>query len=367
VTGIETLEPARWEHGSDFPLLVGIDSGTTTPPWGTTAVLTGSGRAALQQLLEYGRSARGWKRLWVPSYYCPDVLPSIVRAGLELRPYRRMPLDTEILLPSVARPSTDAILSLNYFGLRSVAPPGAAIRPEGVDLIEDHTHDPFSGWAITSEADFCIASLRKTLPVPDGGVLWSPRQHNLPLTPGLTLSHSSAVAHKLAGMALKELYLAGEVSDKQLYRELYYQGEQQLELGGPSGMSSWSRGLLPSLPIHEWRQQRQVNHDRLHSMLEHLCELKVLAPNAPGDAAPAVCTLICESAAGRDALKTHLVAQNVFPAILWSLEAQSVLPASSADLELSQKILAVQCDMRYTVHDMERVGNTILEWSRDSQ
>jgi hypothetical protein len=40
-------------------------------------------------------------------------------------------------------------------------------------LVEDHSHDPFSPWAVGSSADYAFCSLRKTLPVPDGGLLWS--------------------------------------------------------------------------------------------------------------------------------------------------------------------------------------------------
>ena len=38
-------------------------------------------------------------------------------------------------------------------------------------LIEDHIHDPLSDWSQSSNADYAVASLRKTLPVPIGAML----------------------------------------------------------------------------------------------------------------------------------------------------------------------------------------------------
>jgi hypothetical protein len=69
---------------------------------------------------------------------------------------------------------------MNYFGLRT--PPDLEL-PEGVEVLEDHSHDPVSAWAEQSSADFCLASLRKTLPINDGGALWSPVGHRLPPAP----------------------------------------------------------------------------------------------------------------------------------------------------------------------------------------
>ena len=63
----------------------------------------------------------------------------------------------------------DAVLAVNFFGAGTGT--GWADQRAAADwlLVEDHSHDPFSPWAVGSNADFAFSSLRKTLPVPDGG------------------------------------------------------------------------------------------------------------------------------------------------------------------------------------------------------
>ena len=66
------------------------------------------------------------------------------------------------------------VVGVNYFGVREAEPWQAWRERTECILVEDHAHDPASAWATTSTADYAFSSLRKTLPVPDGAILWSP-------------------------------------------------------------------------------------------------------------------------------------------------------------------------------------------------
>src|SRR5690606_7795309 len=128
--------------------------------------LYGSGRDALRALLRHGKTQLGWQRLLIPSYFCQDVAASFTRE-LPTEVY----VDRPGLRPderAIATREGDAVLNVNLFGFRTAQ---WAFKLPGVAVIEDHTHDPWSAWAATSQADFAVASLRKTLPLPDGGVL----------------------------------------------------------------------------------------------------------------------------------------------------------------------------------------------------
>ena len=100
----------------------------------------------------------------------------------------------------------DAIFWVNFFGL-GIKPPFGFV-PDWVEIIEDHTHDPWSVWAYESTANWCVASLRKTLPLGNGGVLWSPAGHPLPSASPVTPErHTAALEKFLAAMLLKKRYL----------------------------------------------------------------------------------------------------------------------------------------------------------------
>ena len=69
--------------------------------------------------------------------------------------------------------STDIILVCNHFGISEQSLFDSLIDSPSL-IIEDHTHDPWSPWSFGSRASYCFSSLRKTLPLPDGSVIWSP-------------------------------------------------------------------------------------------------------------------------------------------------------------------------------------------------
>ncbi len=143
-------------------------------------------------------------------------------------------------------------------------------RASHVEIIEDHTHDPYSKWAYNSRSDWCIASLRKTLPIPDGGVLWSPVRNSLPIQAVVTRTRSEASLKKLVGMYLKAAYLVGARTQKEDFRALLTTGEEQIAAGEISGILPWSASLVDRFPIEIWRESRTKNHNVLCDRLQNV-------------------------------------------------------------------------------------------------
>jgi hypothetical protein len=254
-----------------------------------------SGRDALRLVVAVGVKERRWRRLWIPDYFCQDVVAALVGTGLALQAYADDPLRQAPDLPDAR--SGDAVLVVNYFGLRErVAFP----RRDGVELIEDHTHDPESEWARTSTADFCVASLRKTLPLPDGGVLWSPHGHALPPEPSLSAQRRQAAETKLTAMILKAMYLRGHPVEKEVFRCLALQGERALGAAGVSAMSDVARSMLASWPRRAGGAFAARITTRLRRRLAHLEWARVLTPR--GDrSVPFSCVIVMDSAERRSA------------------------------------------------------------------
>ena len=351
----------RWEHGSDLPLLPFAIEPSPTMPWAKGARFAGSGRAALLHLVAHGVRRYGWRRLWIPGFYCPDVITPVAACGVELSIYDAGPFTPDAHPPLQHLTPHDAVLVVNLYGLRHGAPRWTREAP-GVTLIEDHTHDPASAWARASVADWCFASLRKTMPIPDGGVLWSPRGHGLPGPLALTDQHVAATHHKLAGMTLKASYLRGEFADKALFREELQRGESAFAVCAPSAMSPWSELALSGMPVERWRAIRRANHSRLLAEIDGCDGFQVLVPDRPSEAAPAVCTVVLRSSGARDALRAWLIEQRVYPAVLWALSSCRELPLPASLVDLGERILSVHCDMRYTEADMSRVAGMIRAW-----
>lgn len=350
----------RWEQGSSFhlPVLGSSEAeGEREGPWGRVeqSGLWATGRGALRVLLSEMIGVSEGGRVWVPSYFCQKVTGAMASTGVELRAYLDEPGEPVGAVDEVR--AGDVVFVLNAFGLRQAPEVTRELQDAGAVVIEDHSHDPLSAWAYDSAADWCLASLRKTLPLPDGAVLWSPKGHRMPGDhPGE--SRAEAVAHRmLASMELKRMYLAGEGVEKSTFRELYKEAESSFSDVTPGEISRVSRELLSAFPVHEWRERRRANWTAGYEAIGDSIEGRVLDPV---DEATVPFAVVCvfDTPQQRDRIREALIERRIYPAEIWPLDEPVVdLPASSVDL--SARTFCLQCDWRYDERDMERVVEAV--------
>jgi hypothetical protein len=352
------LPADRWEQGSEFhwvPLSAAPPPPNQPSLWQTQGQLYGSGRDALRAMLAHGQAARGWRRLWLPSYFCQDVIAALRACSLELCVYDDDPQQFEPRLDQIDPAPGNVLLLVNFFGLRDQSL-ATQVQQLGIELIEDHTHDPWSAWAAHSTADWAVASLRKTLPVPDGGVLWSPSRHPLPATAPLTTAHAAISLKKLTGMMLKRLYLLGWPIEKAQFREWLVSAEQAMAGGAVSGMPEWTRRQLLALPVAEWQAARRRNHQALAAALADLPWVTVLHPMNHSCTTPFSGILVFDTHQHREQVRQQLINARIYPAILWPLDQPAIAGIPERDQAFAQRMLSIHCDLRYTIDDMKRVA-----------
>lgn len=338
-----SVPPERWEQGSDFHLA--LEAGSFLHAWGDFPhTLWGSGRDALRALVEWGRAVQGWRRILVPSYYCHDVTATILDL-LEVRTYPHAPMSFESS-PVDAGPN-DVILVVALFGMA----PAPGVLGNGV-VVEDHSHDPIAPSAIQSRADYAFASLRKTLPLPDGGVLWSPRGLEGPTQRPITLEHDRAALQRLMAMTLKRHYLAGQPVRKAEMRILAIDGERGIGRGEISGASSFTRSRLSTLPAALWREVRATNLQVFRAALGSVPAVTLVD-------APFAATLLFDRSEDRDRVHRALIAARIYPAILWPLDRSPVPGIPPDHIDVGRRILSIHCDYRYDRGDMIRVATEI--------
>jgi hypothetical protein len=294
--------------------------------------------------------------IWLPEYFCHDVAESW-RASLPVRLYRDDPRRPEPDWKSLQPGPRDLVIAMNYFGVREGKAWWSWRRKHDCVLVEDHSHDPFSPWALKSRADFAFCSLRKTLPLADGGILWSP--HKLPLLSVSEGSDWTGSALKLAAMIWKSDYLAGKTSleAKTTYRELQAEAEKRLVSSAPSTISPWSAKYLQSGVPTEWRTRRRENTALLLKLLDGWGGAQPLFREWPADAVPFAAVLVFPSQSVRDEHRAFLTSRGVYCPIHWEA------PGSAADevKELASCVLSIPTDQRYTAADMERVAGILKE------
>lgn len=339
------------EFGSDFHHIASHSSGENTlQDFFPSANYYADGRQALIELYR----SQGWQRLWVPEYFCYDVIASLKEAGLELKFYADYPGNPEDdkTLEAIQKNgffrSTDAILRVNYFGMRSYRG-GEKLN---IPLVEDHTHDMIGNWAINSHADWCIASLRKSLPVPEGGMLWSPMGLPLPKAPAVSEENEKIAAIRWEAMRLKALYLAGADVEKATFRSGFVDTEEYFDRAEVCALDVESQKYLQSFDIRDWYNRKRENW-------ELLCDIKkdsvrIMRPESM-ECYPFSLILVFMTGEERNRIRKALIEKQIYPAILWNVQEL----ADGEVLIISNGMLSIHCDARYTKKDILQMKSII--------
>ena len=336
------------EFGSDFHLMsegkywTGKSVFTDICP---EAVYFANGRHAILTAVKVG----GYKRLWVPVYFCHEVIASIRKAGIEVVFYDDYPLQQydDDVVRNISYRNEDALLRVNYFGWRKWRDNSDIPVP----VIEDHTHDIIGYWAINSNADWCFASLRKSLPLPEGGVLWSPKGH-IVKQPVSTTENDACVEKRLRGMTLKRDYLRGDNVEKETFRSIYLSTEGQIEELDMSGISQVCLDMLRNFCIEKWYIDKKRNWEFLTFSKNLPAEKSLIEESSTST--PFSVILEMSSYERCEEVRKRLIENDVYPAILWSLPQECV--NFSRAFSFSKRMLSIHCDGRYSSADMERLS-----------
>jgi len=343
-----------WEIGSEFHW-PGVPQGPFHP-WPEPHIMFSSGRDALLTVWRTIQKDTN-SVLHVPDYFCAEVVSWWENHGVIIRRYSDGPHkdapDWETLTVSTG----DAVLAVNFFGVRegNVWDEWRRVN-KNIFLLEDHSHDPLSDWALNSKADYAFASLRKTFPTPDGATLWSPRSLPLPDEPSFGDFCGSAL--KLAAMILKRDYLEGSNGRiKEIFRGFQLDGERNLAASNSMAVSPWSRFLLASGCPLEWRKRRAENARIFLNLISLHPSIRSLFTVWPEKHCPFNAVLQFPSKNARDECRSSLIKSQVYPMIHWELS-----PESSVDsLQLASRIMTIPVDQRYNVEDMKRVASLLFD------
>lgn len=333
------------EFGSDFHRCDSPFHGETTlDTLLPSRQLYASGRMAL---LAVARQ-QGWKRLWVPAYFCHEIIDAW-KKEIEVRLYDDYPLEMEddAIVRSLPYETGDALLRMNYFGLRGCR----SNRSIAVPVVEDHSHALNSEWALRSDADWCVASLRKSLPLAFGGVLWSPKGLQLPKEPDSEATCNRLAAERYEAMALKAQYLH-DGGDKETFRRKFIATEEGLDgINRIAAIDDESRRILQNLDVAKWNEQKQKNWQVTCRLLERL---EVVGRNEAS--APFSIIIRMPDKQARDRFRRYLIETLIYPATLWNIP-EDVPFARCKDF--GERMLSIHCDARYSEQDIQQMCEEI--------
>ena len=261
------------------------------------ACLCGSGRAALYWGLRSLGLPAGTPA-WMPSYHCGVEVDAAIHAGFDPKFYKvneNLSIDEGDLSRRIER-SPGPVLMVHYFGFPQPCLDRIAelCRVSKCFLIEDCAHALFSsdesGRETGTVAPMSIYSLRKTLPVVDGGAL--------------RVGGNLAIQPKLDAMAMDayRVYLKNTIRGiagqalTDTYRKLRWRDDGRATYPSGTGdvfshaytrpLSSLSRIKAGSISSSEVIDKRRENYRRLHEALTGAPGYRPLWGNLPAGMCP---------------------------------------------------------------------------------
>lgn len=304
------------------------------------------------------------KRVLLPALCCDSMFLPFQLNGYEVTFYRvrgDFSADEQDVLAKLTDGAV--LLYMRYFGIRPFTDTFLEkLRGSGREILflEDRTHDILiprekSGF----RPDAVAASLRKWAALPEGGML----ETQLGVYPAKT--DTAYGDTRLDAMEKKSLYLQnGDEIIHAHYMEALRLADRLLdESGEPVRMHERYRKVLCGLDMNAILSSRRRNLRRLRLRLAPLIEdgtihLMTGTPENSGLYLP----ILLEN---RNAVQRELIRRKFYcPAAIWPEppEAAGICPVSH---NVSEHMLSVLCDQRYTEADMDYQAENLIEILRE--
>lgn len=352
------------EQGKKFSLRLDFDG-----QYGRK-IYTNNGRTASVAAMGHCRNYLYGRKILLPDYLCLSVISAVEAAGIAYDFYRvkeNLEIDYQSLFSKVDS-SVGMIYVIHYFSVpqpRWIVKRLQRIRDKyGILIMEDITQALFSkDQERMGFGDYIVASLRKWLPMTDGGLLAIRNDvEGSGDLPQLESAYDESVYRELLISVIRLQY----GNKPQMKKDCYLEYEKRANASRytdlrPRHMTAASEHILSHADMNALIYRRIENYNYLYERLKHISSVRILSKplDSCGDYVPFGLTLLTEN---RDRLYHYLVQNNIIPEIQWTLPTDYYTPGNDA-LNLSQHNLMLQCDQRYGIPEMRYVANVIEEYA----
>lgn len=315
-----------------------------------------TGRAAIEALLIYLKG-QGKRKVWLPGYDCSSVFDSAMRSGIDVELYavdRELNYDKSVF---EKLQKEDILYFVNFFGKPETQNSMNLIREaqqRNVVVLEDLTLGLLSRGDNVGFGDYVIGSVRKWLPITDGGFVAS--LNPLPEFKKEQASNDYTFYY-FAAQIMKDSYLKDTTLDKQLFLDISNEGMKALFSDYTiREMSSVAKRVTEATDLNMVATERYDNYKYLYQLLSEISELRLMV--APNEGMVPLGMVICVD--DRGGLFKYLIQNNVYCNIHWR-ENESTIQFEDADF-LSKHCLTIPCDQRYNHEHMDYIFNTIKRY-----
>jgi hypothetical protein len=307
-------------------------------------LLLANGRSAIRVVTD---AFLGGK-VWLPGYLCAAVLLGIAdHSRVRFYPIDRQLQASDLGWLREIQPG-DIVLVIEFFGFPCDPHLCQQVSARRAWLLKDASHALLSK-NIEAGTNFIVYSPRKTVAVPDGGVLVIRDCDEWPAVRLFAPPPSWTRTSQEAFLARAEFDLHG---GERRFFPLFQQAEREAP-AGPVTMSGTTEAILrESFDYAAIARQRRENYQALATRLGHLAIFPVL----PEGVVPLGFPIRLRD---RERVRQEFFREDIFPPMHWPVPP-SVPREFSDSYQLSGESLTLVCDQRYDLEDMERTCDVLL-------
>ena len=317
------------------------------------------------QLYRSGRDAMkaaariaGRRRVLLPALCCESMILPFSANGYDVEFYR-MNCDLTGDEEDVRAKLTDgtALLYMRYFGITPFTDEFLrSLRGSGRDItfIEDRTHDvivPRDEEGFSPDA--VLASLRKWAALPEGGMLRTDMGKSIA---GVDLRFGDT---RREAMEMKVRYLeTWDPGLKKEFLDMLHSAEHLLdESSEPCGMSAEYEALLRRIDFAALLEKRRANVARLYARLAALDGTRLCFLSRHPEESTLYFPIYLEN---RGEIQRAMAQHGVYCPVIWP-EPEAAHGVCEVSRYVTEHMLALPCDQRYTPENMDFIADTLIE------
>lgn len=318
-----------------------------------------SGRDALKAIALSNKNR--FRRILIPALCCESMVEAFRRTEYEIVYFKLnedMSADYKDILDKIQE--NTLVLYMNYFGVNTLTNEQLANIKNSIKkikLIQDRTHDILMKRDNLDIVDYTIASIRKWLAIPDGGILYT-RDKQYRCTKEYDMHFSNI---RISALANKSKYLrTGQDELKVTFRNQLYEANTYLEQEDRVvDMSYYSKVLLRQVDFKKISDSRKDNVRVLQKLLMDVEGLRSIYTNE--EKGNLYYPVLVED---RDKIQQKLADNSIYCPVIWPLPKDARGVCNISDY-ISDHILAIPCDQRYKKADMEHICRVLKSCMED--
>jgi len=323
------------------------------------ALFSSSGRGAISFLLTQINKKK--VRALLPLYTCESVIMPFIKRGYAVQFYdinKDLSINEESFHDGIKKFKPTVVFLHAYFGFDTIGKIRTEyenLRDQDIIVIEDITHSMFSKFEKPG-ADYYLASIRKWLALPDGGVAISIGKK---LKSNTFKTHDELVNVNVRAIRMKYEYTKNLDSQlKTEYRKLFYSMEDLLNNDyNFYSMSALSKTIISKTNFHDLGAARRSNFSYLLDKLETNCLVTPIFNQLPDKVVPLYFPVYVNG--DRAKLRAFLAEDEIYAPVHWEIPTECGQQLTETTKNIYESILSLPCDQRYSNEDMERIINRL--------